>query len=237
MDEIITFAAQELVPDRAAVFQHQGIPPGAPVSREIAALYEQACGLLLELARPVALWQAATRAEFAPVYEGEGRNEPRTPVGDIAPRADHLAFYAATLGQRVGDEISARFQANGYALAAMLDSAASIAADQLSGLTAQRFLAALSRAGRLAAEAKVLPYSPGYCGWHISGQRKLFEFLRPQRIGIELTASFLMRPLKSVSGVLIVAAPGIHNFRMSYRYCQQCATRGCRERIRALLAG
>ena len=62
----------------------------------------------------------------------------------------------------------------------------------------------------------VLRYSPGYCGWHISGQRRLFAHLRPERIGITLHDSYLMEPLKSVSGVLIAGAKEIHAFADTY---------------------
>jgi hypothetical protein len=76
-----------------------------------------------------------------------------------------------------------------------------------------------------------LRYSPGYCGWHISGQRKLFDFLKPETIGISLRESHLMEPLKSVSGVVIVGPAGIHAFQDEYPFCERCKTHGCRERI------
>jgi hypothetical protein len=77
----------------------------------------------------------------------------------------------------------------------------------------------------------VLPYSPGYCGWHISGQRALFRHLEPERIGITLNTSFLMQPLKSVSGVLVVGDPRIHEFDNDFDFCAECATLDCRARI------
>ena len=83
----------------------------------------------------------------------------------------------------------------------------------------------------------VLRYSPGYCGWHISGQRRLFDYLDPGQIGITLRESFLMDPLKSVSGVLIAGPREIHRFTDDYDFCDQCDTRGCRQRLRALYAG
>ena len=46
-------------------------------------------------------------------------------------------------------------------------------------------------------------YSPGYCGWHVSEQHKLFSlFPEPYPCGIHLTDSSLMIPIKSVSGVI-----------------------------------
>lgn len=45
-------------------------------------------------------------------------------------------------------------------------------------------------------------YSPGYCGWNVSEQHKLFGFFPKNFCGIQLTESALMRPEKSVSGII-----------------------------------
>ena len=76
-------------------------------------------------------------------------------------------------------------------------------------------------------EARVLPYSPGYCGWHVSGQRALFAYLDAGEIGVTLNASCLMNPLKSVSGVLAAGPPDIHRFAPTYACCAECRNRTC----------
>ena len=236
MSEIITFSSEEAVPARADVLSNQGVPAEKVFSGEIEAIYAKALGLLVEVAAPAGIVRAISRSEFASVYHGEGRNEPHTPVGEIFGRADDLALFAVTLGERISREISRRFESNDFALAAMLDSAASAAADRLAGLTQTRLREELSQQGHITSETGILRYSPGYCGWHISGQKRLFEFLHPERIGITLTDSFLMIPLKSVSGVLIAGPRDIHDFPDTYPFCSRCETRGCRARLRALLA-
>jgi hypothetical protein len=45
-------------------------------------------------------------------------------------------------------------------------------------------------------------YSPGYCGWSVAEQHKLFCFLPEKSCGVTLTESALMVPIKSVSGVI-----------------------------------
>jgi hypothetical protein len=77
----------------------------------------------------------------------------------------------------------------------------------------------------------VLPYSPGYCGWHVTGQRRLFDRLEPQRIGVTLNSSCLMQPLKSVSGVLVIGPSSIHEFDNDFDFCALCSTYQCRARI------
>ena len=237
MNTILKFSSVEILPAQVEVLKNQGIAPGDRVSPTIEALTREAFTLFESVAEPAGVVQEITHAEFEAVFLGEQRNEERTPVGDISPRADHLALFAVTLGPEIVREIDRRFKANDLALGAMLDSVASAGADQLAHFVERKFAEKLREEGRSLAETRVLRYSPGYCGWHISGQRALFAALQPERIGIQLRDSFLMEPLKSVSGVLIAGSAEIHNFRMAYRYCEECSTRGCRERIRTLLAG
>lgn len=62
-------------------------------------------------------------------------------------------------------------------------------------------------------------YSPGYCGWHVSEQQKLFSlFPVASPCGIQLTDSSLMIPIKSVSGIIGV---GSHVRKLEYT-CGLC---------------
>ena len=237
MSEILAFSTDELRPDRVEVLTNQGIPAGVDIPASIETLCAAALGLLAKVAAPTGVLRETSKDEFETVYGGEGLNESRTPVGDIFTRADNLALFVVTLGPRIGREIDERFAAGDLALGAMLDSAASAAADKLASVAERRFGETLSRAGRSTSATRVLGYSPGYCGWHISGQKRLFEVLCPERVGVTLRESYLMEPLKSVSGVLIAGPAEIHDFPMSYECCSRCESRGCRERIRALRAG
>lgn len=45
-------------------------------------------------------------------------------------------------------------------------------------------------------------YSPGYCGWDVSEQHWLFQFFPQDFCDVHLTASALMLPIKSVSGLI-----------------------------------
>lgn len=71
-------------------------------------------------------------------------------------------------------------------------------------------------------------YSPGYCGWHVSEQQKLFAFFPKGICGIQLTESSLMIPRKSVSGVIGV---GRNSKREAYQ-CHVCEMEDCIRRVR-----
>ena len=45
-------------------------------------------------------------------------------------------------------------------------------------------------------------YSPGYCGWSLTEQKQLFDLFPNNYCGIQLSDSFLMDPVKSVSGIM-----------------------------------
>jgi hypothetical protein len=80
----------------------------------------------------------------------------------------------------------------------------------------------------------IMRYSPGYCGWHISAQKKLFEYLKPKEIGISLLESYLMTPLKSITGVLIAGKRTIHIFNADFPFCSKCKNHSCQNRIKQL---
>ncbi len=75
-------------------------------------------------------------------------------------------------------------------------------------------------------------YSPGYCGWDVAEQQKLFSLLPPHFCGITLTATSLMKPIKSVSG-LIGLGPNIKKRDYTCRFCdmQDCVYRRQREKV------
>lgn len=66
-------------------------------------------------------------------------------------------------------------------------------------------------------------YSPGYCGWKVDEQQKLFGLFPEGSCGITLSASSLMSPIKSVSGFVGVG-PGV-SFR-DYT-CELCSMKDC----------
>ena len=70
-------------------------------------------------------------------------------------------------------------------------------------------------------------FSPGYCGWHVSEQQKLFSlFPTAEPCGIHLTDSSLMIPIKSVSGVIGIGKQ-VHKLAYS---CGLCTLESCYRR-------
>jgi hypothetical protein len=235
MSGAVNFPSSAAIPSRRTVLDAQGIPGDAAVPERVAALVDEAFEIYTGRVDPIGIRVEISTADFTAVYRGEGRNAPRTPLEAIFPEARCLALFAVTVGESVCDEILRLFGAGDPALGYVLDTIASAGAEGLAGAMARDQQECLSRSGSIATGVRVLPYSPGYCGWHVSGQRKLFEALRPERIGISLNSSHLMQPLKSVSGVLVAADREAHHFDIDFDFCADCADQSCRERIQSVL--
>jgi hypothetical protein len=236
MREILELEPSEAMPKPEAVLRMQGIPEGARTRASVRTLLEEALRQYRSLARPRAVWADVSVEAFAEIYQGEGQNAPETPLELVYPRAAHLVLFALTVGEGVSEATSRLLRENEPALGAMLDAVASEGADRAVRWLERRLIASLLGRGAVAPGSKVLAYSPGYCGWHVTGQRKLFARLQPGEIGVSLNQSCLMRPLKSVSGVLLAGDPSIHFFDNAYAFCADCTTQECRDRMAALEA-
>jgi cobalamin-dependent methionine synthase I len=66
-------------------------------------------------------------------------------------------------------------------------------------------------------------YSPGYCEWKLSDQRKLFSFFPESCCGITLSESYFMSPKKSISGIIGI---GKKVKKEAYR-CDICELDNC----------
>jgi hypothetical protein len=138
----------------------------------------------------------------------------------------------------MGDSLATKskelFAQGGAALGYMMDAVNSSGAERLGRHMCHLFLEHLPEELRRSKELKAQYYCPGHCGWHISGQVKLFKILQPEEIGMTLKPSFVMVPFKSISGVLVAGDMLIHRFQPSFSFCPQCKEHKCVQRLRLL---
>ena len=67
------------------------------------------------------------------------------------------------------------------------------------------------------------PYSPGYCGWPVSDQLKLFTLFGNDTCGIKLSETCLMDPIKSISGIIGIG----RNVKKQPYSCSICDAKNC----------
>lgn len=134
-------------------------------------------------------------------------------------KAEYVALFVATAGCRFDGWLHA-LKADGDI---MEEFVADAIGSEIAEATARKMSAQL--AGRMAENGMKIgnSYSPGYCGWHVDQQQELFALLPPDPCGVSLSASSLMSPIKSVSG-LIAIGPEVE---MTPYGCALCGRADC----------
>ena len=235
MREILNIPIGEVIPSIEAILNGQGIPRHVKPDERTIRIAEDAISIYKQKGTPAGILMEISKEDFGTIYTGDGQNESKSPVKPIYLTSDHLTLFAVTTGEDVCSEIATLFQTNDFALGSMLDTAASEAAEMAAQFLESYYHRHLTEIDRFHPGTGVLRFSPGYCGWHISAQRKLFQHLKPEDIGIILNDSFLMQPLKSVSGIIISGRKEIFKFDDTFSFCRDCTTHTCRDRLKAVL--
>ena len=117
----------------------------------------------------------------------------------------------------VGTEVTAlhkRYDAGGHPLRAYLcDGAANVALDRLMLRWRTECLSGHT----------TYPICPGCCQWDIAEQRLLFSLVEARSVGVSLSASGLMRPIKSISAVVGISPTE----RFASAECDVCGRNNC----------
>jgi len=227
VSECLQVAPDEIAPATADILHGQGMPADAVVKNSIKGLVETSLGIFFSEAHPRCIVRDVSVSEFDQIFRGEGRNEEDAPLKTIYPRADHLVLFALTMGNELGQRIEGSLKSNDFALASMLDTVASLAVENAVALLEGRVAKRLAGEETATDSSAALNYSPGYCGWHISAQNKVFRYLCPEQIGITLNDSYLMTPLKSATGLIVHGDKTIHDFDIGFSFCRACKDKSC----------
>lgn len=148
-------------------------------------------------------------------------------IGRIIARqlrgSQRYVFFVATAGKEF-EEFQHALQAEGNMVKVFIaDAIGSVIAEK----TADRMEEELQRLLGATGWHHTNRFSPGYCGWLVSEQQRLFPLFPEQPpCGVTLTESSLMTPIKSVSGV-IGLGPDVRKLDYSCGLCdfKQCYKR------------
>lgn len=140
-------------------------------------------------------------------------------------KADVVAVFACTAGPGV-QEACTDFSAKGESVQAyIMDTLGTVVVEKAMDLIAAELAEEAFRIGWRTTNR----YSPGYCGWHVGEQQKLWSLLPSNFCGISLNASSLMTPVKSISGLMGL---GKNAVKTPYA-CSGCTMMHCTYRKRA----
>lgn len=140
-------------------------------------------------------------------------------------RSDSLALFACTAGEEIGRRSRKNMKKGDLLEGYIFDVIGSEAVEAVADLMQNDLEADLALSGRKMTNR----FSPGYCGWNVSEQHKLFGLIPENYCGIRLTESALMDPIKSVSGIIGI---GENVKRVPYT-CNLCDMKDCMYRRKA----
>ncbi len=113
-------------------------------------------------------------------------------------RAEYAAFFLCTIGPDLENWVK-KLSEEGEIMSSFI-------ADHVASESVEKVVDVLNDKLKIDLESKgygaTYPFSPGYCGWHVSEQPMLFSFFPENPFGIKLSDSHLMIPMKSVSGII-----------------------------------
>jgi hypothetical protein len=132
--------------------------------------------------------------------------------------ADHFCAFVTTAGKEY-DAYKDDLRVRG-------DFVREYIADAIGSVIAEACVAKISEELTCENIPQTYPYSPGYCGWNLTEQRKLFSLFPDSPCGIQLTDSCLMMPIKSISGIMATGS----NIRRQDYGCVLCEIKNCYKR-------
>lgn len=205
----------------AAVSRQLGVPQGEDPGAGFVERVMAAQAILTQHARPAAVVCRMTRESWLDCRQ---EMEMDAVVTRVAETASDCLGFVVTLGACVDEALRELMAAGEMSAALVLDAAATLvveaAADSVERFCEQQTSAVLNHG---------LRYSPGYCGWPAEGQQTLFRELAAGEIGVILCDGGRMEPVKTISGIVLINDPGVHQQAGRWDICQTCQRIGCRQ--------
>lgn len=138
--------------------------------------------------------------------------------------AEEVALFICTAGPEIGER-SRRCMKEGDLLRGYIYD---VIGSEVVERAADRMQEELKNAAVAHGKKITNRFSPGYCGWDVAEQHKLFSFFNDNFCGITLTESALMNPVKSVSGIIGIG----REVKYSPYQCHLCEDQNCLYRNR-----
>jgi len=184
--------------DQAEFMREYGHTFGRALRRPgMAEVFDATFEEVNRLVAPAVTWDFFPVREMRheKVFLAGGAKIGNGPVTTVMGGAEQLAIAVCTVGPGVVQRIAEIKERGDPVQALLLDQLATLAV----GLLSQRFYAWLI-ADTQSRGLQISTYlSPGESEWSIRDQAVIFDLVNPAQIGVSLTETMLMKPIKSVS--------------------------------------
>lgn len=138
-------------------------------------------------------------------------------------KTESVAVFACTAGEGIGKRSREVMMEGDPLKGYIFDVIGSVVVDSAASLMQDALAKSVIDSGKKITNR----YYPGYCGWSVSEQHKLFHLLPENFCGIRLTESALMDPVKSASGIIGIGERVKYNkYTCSFCDMKDCAYRG-----------
>lgn len=148
-------------------------------------------------------------------------------LSKLLASAQELCIAVCTIGQKLEDMSADYFKQNMPLKGTLLDGIGNAALDAVSQYTCQ----IISREAEVRGYKASSPLNPGMTGWPVSNQQELLRLAQAEKIGVRLTTTMTMVPLKSLSMVFGIGA-GMKTWSQA-EACKRCnLSKTCQYRVR-----
>lgn len=134
-------------------------------------------------------------------------------------RSESVALFLCTAGEKIEEMSRQLIQERDFLKGYIYDVAGSEIVDAAADIMQKKLMENMQEAGMMITNR----FSPGYCGWNVSEQHKLFRLIPDNFCGIGLTESALMVPIKSISGIIGIG----RNVKFNPYTCSLCDFKNC----------
>lgn len=217
---VIQLSFDDLEPDRKEILRIMGSDGGYKPDARMCEIMETAMVEAQRVSKPMFGYM------IYPLEGSDGnfitvagvRLATRSIITPMLRDATHIVLFVATAGKEFNDLLHSGKGERDIVREYVLDSIGSEIAEA-TVRKAVEYIELLQPPGVGTGN----PYSPGYCGWHVSEQQKLFPLLGDAACGVILNDSSLMWPVKSVSGIIPI---GPEVTKQAYG-CRICGRENC----------
>lgn len=164
----------------------------------------------LPLIQPRAIYDIFTSEELEPRF--------------LFKKSEMTILAISTIGNKLESLSKAFLKKGNLAQGVILDAIASHAAEQAAEYINQEILKEIAE--KIEGKDITSRFSPGYCQWELDkGQRTIFDILDSSKIGVSLTQSMMMNPVKSVSFAINIGTDV--DKELGIRGCENCDMINC----------
>ena len=222
--DVVVLDGLKIEIDRAELLRYLGYPAGATPPARVEKQIVRALESSRKHLRPRAtysLYEVTRQDKRSLTLAGEATF--KGAIGQYLQASRFAAVFLATAGEEIVQFAEDTFRSGNSLEGFVLGAIGSHVAE-----SAVEAIVAHLRGGLLSGESLTVRYSPGFCGMNLDQQRLIFELVEASSVGVKLLPSLLMKPIKSVSGILGVGP--VDEVQTYGSACDRCTLLDCNMR-------